>query len=99
VAGIYYGTKEELREGRDLPSAVEEAFHRAWPSIRDGNLTTLIATAVLYSISTGFIRGFALTLTIGVLVSLVCAYVFTRGMLRGAVRIKKLHKKIFFLGL
>jgi protein-export membrane protein SecD len=96
---VFERLKEELREGRDLPSAVEEAFHRAWPSIRDGNLTTLIATAVLYSISTGFIRGFALTLTIGVLVSLVCAYVFTRGMLRGAVRIKKLHKKIFFLGL
>lgn len=96
---VYERLKEELRGGRDLPSALEEAYRRAWPSIRDGNFTTLIATIVLYFMSTGFIRGFALTLTIGVLLSMFTALTVTRGMLRLVVRKQVLRKKIFFLGL
>jgi protein-export membrane protein SecD len=94
---VYERLKEELRGGRDLPSALEEAYRRAWPSIRDGNLTTLIATAVLYFMSSGFIRGFALTLTIGVLLSMFTALRVTRGMMRFVVKVKFLRKKIFFL--
>jgi preprotein translocase subunit SecD len=96
---VYERLKEELRAGRDLPSALEEAYRRAWPSIRDGNFTTLIATIVLYFMSTGFIRGFALTLTIGVLLSMFTALTVTRGMLRLVARSKAFRKKIFFLGL
>jgi protein-export membrane protein SecD len=96
---IFERLKEELRSGRDLPTAVNEAFRRAWPSIRDGNLTTLIATAVLYWIGEGFIRGFALTLTIGVLVSMFSAMVVTRTLLVPLVRVKKLRQPFLFLGL
>lgn len=96
---VYERLKEELRSGRDLPSALEEAYRRAWPSIRDGNFTTLIATLVLYFMSSGFIRGFALTLTIGVLLSMFTALTVTRGMLRLVAQRKGLRKKIFFLGL
>lgn len=96
---VFERLKEELRDGRDLATAAEESFRRAWTSIRDGNLTTLIATAVLYSMSTGFIRGFALTLTVGVLTSMLSAMIINRAMLRLVVRRKFLAKKIFFLGL
>lgn len=96
---VFERLKEELRNGRDLPTAIDEAFRRAWPSIRDGNLTTLIATAVLYAMSTGFIRGFALTLTIGVLVSMFSALVVTRLLLKSIMNIKTLRKPIFFLGM
>ncbi len=96
---VFERLKEELRSGRDLPSSVLEAFHRAWPSIRDGNLTTLIATGVLYSMSTGFIRGFALTLTIGVLVSMFSSMVITRYFMVRVAKIKWLRKPFFYLGM
>lgn len=96
---IFERLKEELRAGRDLPTAVDEAFRRAWPSIRDGNLTTLIATAVLYWIGEGFIRGFALTLTIGVLVSMFSAMIVTRTLMVPLARVKKLRQPVLFLGL
>lgn len=96
---IFERMKEELRSGRDMPTAVEEAFRRAWPSIRDGNATTLIATAVLYTMTAGSIRGFALTLALGVLVSLFCAFVICKFMLRRVARVKQLRSKFFFLGL
>lgn len=96
---VFERLKEELRSGRDLPSAVEEAFRRAWPSIRDGNATTLIATAILYSMTTGSVRGFALTLALGVFVSLFCAFVVCRFLMRRIARVQKLRSKFFFLGL
>jgi preprotein translocase subunit SecD len=96
---VFERLKEELWSGRDLPSAVTEAFHRAWPSIRDGNLTTLIATGVLYSMSTGFIRGFSLTLTIGVLVSMFSCMVVTRYLMTRLAQMKTLRKPIFYRGL
>lgn len=95
---IFERLKEELRSGRDLPTATEEAFKRAWPSIRDGNLTTLIATAVLYWIGEGFIRGFALTLTVGVLLSMFSAMIVTHVLFRLMVRFKFIRKPMFFLG-
>lgn len=95
---VFERLKEELRNGRDLPSAVTEAFQRAWPSIRDGNLTTLIATMVLYSMSTGFIRGFALTLTIGVLASMFSSMVVTKFFMVRIAKIKKLRSRLFYRG-
>lgn len=96
---VFERLKEELRDGRDLPSAVDEAFRRAWPSIRDGNATTLIGTLVLYALTAGSIRGFALTLALGILVSLFTALVVVRTILRALVRLKFVRKSWLFLGL
>lgn len=96
---IFERLKEELRNGRDLPSAIAEAASRAWPSIRDGNATTLIATVILFTMGTSFIKGFALTLTIGILVSMFCAMVITCALLAWAARAKKLRNRWFYLGL
>ena len=70
--------KEELASGRDLPSAIVQGFARAWSAIRDGNVTTLVSATVLYFLSSSFVRGFALTLSIGVVVSLFTAIVVAR---------------------
>ncbi|MEK7116454.1 MAG: protein translocase subunit SecD, partial [Patescibacteria group bacterium] len=79
---IFERLKEELRAGKAYGLALEEAFRRAWPSIRDGNSTTLISCAVLYWFSSSIIKGFALTLAIGILMSLFTAIVVTRTTLR-----------------
>jgi len=88
--------KEEFRAGRDLQGALDEGFKRAWAAIRDGNITTLIAAAVLYWFSTSFIRGFALTLSIGVLVSMFTAIFVTRILLKNVLDIKALQQPVLF---
>lgn len=79
---VYERLKEELKAGRAIQQALEEAFKRAWPSIRDGHVTVLITCAVLYWFSSSVIRGFALTLAIGTIISLFTAVVSSRTMLR-----------------
>ncbi len=79
---IFERLKEELKSGRDLPTAIHEGFARAWPSIRDGHATILISSLILFWFSTSFIKGFALTLSIGALVSLFSAITVTRAYLR-----------------
>ncbi len=79
---VYERLKEELRSGKDLTRAMEEAFRRAWPSIRDGHMTVLISSVVLYWFSSSVIRGFAVTLAIGTIMSLFTAIVSTRTVLR-----------------
>jgi protein-export membrane protein SecD len=79
---IFERLKEELKAGKTYALALEEAFKRAWPSIRDGNTTTLISCAVLYWFSSSVIKGFALTLAIGILVSLFTAIIVTRNVMR-----------------
>ncbi|MBI1908150.1 protein translocase subunit SecD, partial [Candidatus Uhrbacteria bacterium] len=96
---IFERLKEELWSGRDLPTAVEEAVLRATPSIRDGNTTTLIATFILFTMGTSFIKGFALTLMIGIFVSLFCALVLVRSLLIAVSRSQALRKRLFFLGI
>jgi preprotein translocase subunit SecD len=75
---IFARMKEELHRGRGLSVAIQEGFTRAWPSIRDSNLNSLIVCAILFMFSTSFIKGFALTLAIGILVSLFSAIFITR---------------------
>ena len=79
-------TKEELRAGRDLLAALNTGFERAWPSIRDGNISTVITAVVLFwfgdRFSTSIMQGFALTLGIGVLLSMFTAFFASRLMLR-----------------
>ncbi|MCX6744887.1 MAG: protein translocase subunit SecD [Candidatus Parcubacteria bacterium] len=75
---IFERMKEELGLGKPLGSASEEGFKRAWPSIRDGNLTTLLSCFFLYWFGTSMIKGFALTLFIGVVISMLSAITITR---------------------
>jgi protein-export membrane protein SecD len=82
---IFARMKEEFAAGRDFTSALDEGFSRAWSAIRDGHLTTLIAAAVLYWFSSSFIRGFALTLSIGVILSLFTAITVTRVYLKNVI--------------
>ena len=79
---IFSRFREELKEGKSFLMAVEEGFKRAWPSIRDGNLTTLIVALILFSFGTSFVKGFALTLTIGILMSMVSAIIITKNFLK-----------------
>lgn len=95
---IFERLKEELKSGRDLPTAIDEGFRRAWTSIRDGNLTTLIAAAVLFSMGTSFIRGFAVTLALGVLVSMGTAIFVTRILLKWFSGWSVLKKKWLYGG-
>src|SRR6476661_3255093 len=83
---IFERTKEELRVGKALPSAVEAGFNRAWNSILDSNVSSLITATILYAFGSSVIRGFALVLIIGVLVSMFSAIVVTRTILRWVVR-------------
>ena len=79
-------TKEELRSGRSLLAAITAGFDRAWPSIRDGNVSTIIVALVLFwfgdRFSTSIMQGFALTLAIGVLLSMFTAFFASRLLLR-----------------
>jgi len=78
---IFERLKEELRNGKTMISAIEDGFNRSWSSIRDSNITTLITSIILYFTTTGMVRGFALTLSIGVLVSMFSAITITRNFL------------------
>lgn len=79
---IFERMKEELRLGKPLTTAMELGFTRAWSSIRDSNVSTLITSFVLFEFGTGIVRGFALTLAIGVLISMFSAIVVTRTLIR-----------------
>jgi len=72
---------EELKAGKALPVAMTEGFRRAWLSIRDSHVTTLISALILYLFTTSIVRGFALTLAIGVVTSLFSSIVVTRAFL------------------
>ena len=79
---IFERLREELRRGSKMRAAIEIGFDRAWPSIRDSNIATIITCVILYLFGTGTVRGFALTLGLGVLVSMFTAVVVTRTFLR-----------------
>ncbi len=79
---VFERLKEELRFGKSLRSALEESFLRAWPSIRDSHVTTLISCVFLIWFGSGFIQGFAVVLATGVLVSLFTAITITRTIMR-----------------
>jgi len=94
---IFERIKEELRSGKPLGNAINEGFTRAWPSIRDGNYTTLITCFILTQFLTGSIKGFAITLALGVLVSMFSAIVVTRNLLRLTVT-RSLAEKTWLFG-
>jgi len=79
---IFERIKEEKKAGRDKLSSIDEGFKRAWPSIRDGNVSTIITAIILYWFGTSIVKGFALTLLIGILISMFTAIVLTRYLLK-----------------
>ncbi len=79
---IFERMKEELRNKKSFPLAIELGFTRAWTSIRDSNIASLITSAILYEFGTSVVKNFAVTLAIGVLVSMFSAIVVTRTFLR-----------------
>ena len=85
---IFSRMREELKEGKNLGLAIENGFNRAWPSIRDGNLTTLIVAVILFAFGTSFIKGFALTLSFGILISMFSAMIISKNFLRCFIQTK-----------
>ena len=79
---IFERTKEELRVGKSLPAAIEAGFNRAWNSILDSNVSSLITATILFLFGSSTIKGFGLVLIIGVLVSMFTAVTVTRTVLR-----------------
>jgi protein-export membrane protein SecD len=82
---IFERLREELSEGKSLKAGVEEGFLRAWTSIRDGNISTLITCALLIWFGSSFVQGFAVTLALGILISMFSAITVTRVLLRFVV--------------
>ncbi len=77
---IYERIREELRSGKGIRTAVDAGYARAFVTIMDANITTFITALVLYKFGTGPIRGFAVTLSIGIMASMFCSLVFTRSI-------------------
>lgn len=77
---IYERIREELSSGKGIRSAVNSGYARAFVTIMDANITTFITALVLYKFGTGPIRGFAVTLSIGIMASMFCSLVFTRSI-------------------
>ena len=78
---IFERTKEELKAGRTLFTAINSGFDRAWTSIFDSNMTTIITCAILYCSGTSIVKGFALTLALGVMVSMFSAITITKNFM------------------
>ena len=91
---IFSRIREELKEGKEPQTAIQEGFSRAFVTIVDANVTTLIASIVLYAIGTGPVKGFAITLSIGILTSMFTAILGTRAIINimyGNKNIKELR--------
>lgn len=79
---IFERMREELRSGKNFSTSLAIGFERAWTSIRDANLTTLIVCGILYTLGTSIVKGFATMLAIGVLLSMFTAVTITRSLLK-----------------
>jgi protein-export membrane protein SecD len=94
---IFERLKEELRGGRTIGDALSEGFKRAWNSIRDSNVSSLITCSILIWFGTSTVRGFAITLAIGILVSMFTAIIVTRNLMRGAIG-RRVEKNLWLVG-
>ena len=93
---IFERTREELRAGKTLYRSIEGGFYRAFPSILDGHVTTLISCAALFWLGAGLVKGFALTLALGVGLSLFTSLTCTRTLLFYVQIIQWLRKLEFY---
>lgn len=89
---IFERMKEGLRSRYALSSALAEGFKEAWPSIRDSNISSLITAVLLYAFGSSVVRGFATTLSIGILLSMFTAIVVTRTLLQVVIRVPRLSE-------
>ena len=87
---IYERMKEELKSGKTQMAALDAGFRKALVVILDSNITTLIAAAVLFYFGSGPIRGFAVTLSIGVISAVFCNVIVTRSLLSVMLSNRKL---------
>lgn len=94
---IFERMKEELRTGKGILPALKEGFHRAWPSIRDSNFSSLITCFILIALGKSLVKGFAVTLIIGILISMFTAIVVTRNFLT-LILSEKLANKLWLFG-
>ncbi len=94
---IFERMKEEIHNGKELTKAIEDGFDRAWLSIRDSNVSSLITTFILYMFGTPSIKGFAITLSIGILISMFSAITATRTFLR-LLMTKRISKMPWLFG-
>ncbi len=95
---IFARIREELAKGKVVKTAVQDGFGKAFSAILDGNVTTLIAAAVLGIMGSGSIRGFALTLAIGILVSMFTALIITKWILNFCVVLGVENPKVYGIG-
>ncbi|MDD3284949.1 MAG: protein translocase subunit SecD [Patescibacteria group bacterium] len=95
---IFERMKEEVRNGQELAPAIETGFKRAWSSIRDSNFSSLITCFILTYFGSSMIKGFAITLAIGIFVSMFSAIVITKNFLRIAVS-GKINKSLWLFGI
>ena len=93
---IFERTKEELRAGRTLFTAINSGFDRAFTSIFDSNMTTIITCTILYCLGTSIVKGFALTLAIGVIVSMFSAITITKNFMHLIFGTGKLENPAMF---
>lgn len=89
---IYERLREELASGKRLKTAIDSAYDKAFSAIFDANVTTLITAAILFWLATGTVRGFAITLTVGILASMFSALLVTRNCFRFALAANLLKK-------
>jgi preprotein translocase subunit SecD len=89
---IFERIREELREGKSVQQAIHQGYDAAFSTILDANITTLIAAVILYAVGTGPIKGFAITLSIGILTSMFTAIVGTRTIVNSVWGGKRLDK-------
>ena len=93
---IFERFKEEIRKGKTLRSAMEAGFNKAFTTIFDSNITTIMAAVVLFYLGTGPIRGFAITLALGVVLSMFSAITITRELLRFLIGSNLIKNPAFF---
>ncbi len=97
---VFERMKEEFRSGKGSRESAEEGFKRAWSAIRDGNITGLLSAVILFWFGTAMIKGFALVLGIGIIISVLSAIVLTRTLLMVLPDVKRTDKGVwpFLLG-
>ena len=93
---IFERLKDELRRGRNLTQALDLGFERAWAAIRDSHCTTLISCLVLFSFGSAIIKGFAVVLIVGTVLSLFTAITISRNLLRFSLLFEKLNNPWLF---
>ena len=93
---IFERMREELRKGKSLNQAVEDGFNRAWLSVRDSNTSGLITTFILAYFGTSIVRGFAISLALGILVSMFTAITMSRTLLQLVARFDFLNKPALY---